>query len=151
MSAPSQTSELTESVASAGQLVPALRSAAAAALVAFGLCFPIISYHAESNIENELVLIGRWPLSFAIAAIVFLFVFLRQMARADWRVWFDRVGSIAAGGMGGALVQAAREGEGTAPPSAVRERSGVISARSRSAWSLRFRCSRLASLVRAPR
>jgi len=124
MSAPSQTSELTESVASAGQLVPALRSAAAAGLVAFGLSFPIISYHAESNMENELVLIGRWPLSFAIAAIVFLFVFLRQMARADWRVWFDRVGSIAAGGMGGALVQAAREGEGTAPPSAARAAFG---------------------------
>src|SRR5271170_2305342 len=124
MTAPSQTSELTEGAASAGQLVPALRSAAAAALVAFGLCFPIISYHAESNIENELILIGRWPLSFAIAAIVFLFVFLRQMAQADWRVWFDRVGSIAAGGMGGALVQAAREGEGTAPPSAARAAFG---------------------------
>jgi branched-chain amino acid transport system permease protein len=120
MSAPSQTSQLTESVATVGQLVPALRTAAAAALVAFGLSFPIISYHAESNIENELILIGRWPLSFAIAAIVFLFVFLRQMARADWRIWFDRVGSVAAGGMGGALVQAAREGEGTAPPSAAR-------------------------------
>ena len=120
MSAPSQTSQLAESSASAGQLVPALRTAAAAALVAFGLCFPIISYHAELNINNELVLIGRWPLSFAIAALVFVFVFLRQMARADWRIWFDRVGSIAAGGMGGALAQAAREGEGTAPPSAAR-------------------------------
>src|SRR5271167_3893230 len=120
MSAPSQTSELTERVATVGQLVPALRTAAAAALVAFGLCFPIISYHAESNIENELVLIGRWPLSFGIAALVFVFVFLRQMARADWRIWFDRVGSVAAGGMGGALAQAAREGEGTAPPSAAR-------------------------------
>ena len=42
------------------------------------------------------------------------------MAGSDWRVWFDRVGSIAAGGMGGALVQAAREGEGTAPPSRLR-------------------------------
>ena len=92
----------------------------AAALVAFGLAFPIISYHAESNINNELVLIGRWPLSFGIAAIVFLFVFLRQMAASDWRVWFDRVGAIAAGGMGGALVQAAREGEGVAPPSRAR-------------------------------
>jgi branched-chain amino acid transport system permease protein len=119
MSAPSQTSELTAPVATAAQLVPALRNAAAAGLVAFGLSFPIISYHAESNINNELVLIGRWPLSFAIAAIVFAFVFLRQMARADWRIWFDRVGSIAAGGMGGA-VQAAGEGEGTAPPSAAR-------------------------------
>ena len=42
------------------------------------------------------------------------------MANADWRVWFDRVGAIAAGGMGGALVQAAREGEGVAPPSPAR-------------------------------
>jgi branched-chain amino acid transport system permease protein len=120
MSAPSQTTELAEGAAAAGHLVPALRTAAAAALVAFGLSFPIISYHAESNIENELILIGRWPLSFGIAAIVFLFVFLRQMSRADWRMWFDRVGSIAAGGMGGALVQAAREGEGVAPPSRAR-------------------------------
>src|SRR5580658_8516136 len=120
MSAPSQTSEIAVPAATAAQFVPALRTAAAAGAVAFGLSFPIISYHAESNINNELVLIGRWPLSFAIAAIVFVFVFLRQMARADWRVWFDRVGSIAAGGMGGALVQAAREGEGVAPPSPAR-------------------------------
>src|SRR6516164_7462227 len=120
MTAPSQTSDLATPAETTAQFVPALRNAAAAALVAFGLAFPIISYHAESNINNELVLIGRWPLSFAIAAIVFAFVFLRQMARADWRIWFDRVGSVAAGGMGGALVQAAREGEGTAPPSAAR-------------------------------
>jgi branched-chain amino acid transport system permease protein len=104
----------------ASQLVPALRTAIVSALVAFGLCFPIISYHAESNINNELILTGRWPLTFIITAIVFVFVFLRQMANADWRVWFDRFGSIAAGGMGGALVQAAREGEGVAPPSQAR-------------------------------
>jgi len=115
-----QASPLAETVVSTGQLVPSLRTAAAAACVAFGLSFPIISYHAESNINNELVLGGRWPLSFGIAAIVFVFVFLRQMARADWRIWFDRLGSIAAGGMGGALVQAAREGEGVAPPSRAR-------------------------------
>ncbi len=120
MTAAPQTSQIAETVVSTGQLVPSLRSAAAAACVAFGLSFPIISYHAESNINNELVLSSRWPLAFGIAAIVFAFVFLRQMARADWRVWFDRVGSIAAGGMGGALVQAAREGEGVAPPSLAR-------------------------------
>ena len=120
MSAPSQTSEIAAPAASTAQFGPALRNAAAAGLVAFGLSFPIISYQAVSNINNELVLVGRWPLSFAIAAIVFAFVFLRQMARADWRIWFDRVGSVAAGGMGGVLVQAAREGEGTAPPSATR-------------------------------
>ena len=120
MSAPSQSSQIVAPAASTAQFGPALRNAAAAGLVAFGLSFPIISYQAVSNINNELVLVGRWPLSFAIAAIVFAFVFLRQMARADWRIWFDRVGSAAAGGMGGVLVQAAREGEGTAPPSAAR-------------------------------
>ena len=52
----------------ASSVVPALRNALAAALVAFGLCFPIISFHAESNINNELILIGRWPLSFGVAA-----------------------------------------------------------------------------------
>jgi branched-chain amino acid transport system permease protein len=102
------------------QLVPALRNAAAAALVAFGLTFPIISYRAEANINNELVLGSRWSYSFAIAAIVFVFVLLRQMATSDWRIWFDRVGAVATGGMGGALVQAAREGEGVAPPSPAR-------------------------------
>ena len=125
MSVAPQTSSLSQpSAAAAAQLVPALRTAAAAALVAFGLSFPIISYHAESNINNELVLIGRWFWSFVIAAIVFVFVFLRQMANSDWRVWFDRVGAIAVGGMGGALVQAAREGEGVAPPSRARVLAG---------------------------
>ena len=122
MTAAPQTTPLAKAdeTAAASQLVPALRNAIVSALVAFGLCFPIISYHAESNINNELILTGRWPLSFGIAAIVFVFVFLRQMANADWRIWFDRFGSIVAGGMGGALVQAAREGEGVAPPSAAR-------------------------------
>src|SRR6202046_2084419 len=136
MSAPSQTSELTAApVATAAQLVPALRTAAAAGLVAFGLSFPIISYHAESNINNELVLIGRWPLSFAIAAIVFAFVFLRQMARADWRIWFDRVGSIAAGGAGAGRWRR-RRGKARARPRRRPPgwRSGVISARSCLAW-----------------
>ena len=47
MSAPSQTSEIAAPVATAAQFVPALRTAAAAGLVAFCLSFPIISYHAE--------------------------------------------------------------------------------------------------------
>jgi len=122
--APQTTPLAAASETTASQFVPALRTAIAAALVAFALSFPIISYHAESNIENELVLIGRWPLSFGISALVFVFVLLRQMAGGDWRIWFDRFGSIAAGGMGGALVQAAREGEGVAPPSAARQAFG---------------------------
>ena len=120
MTAAPQTSPLAETVESSGQLVSSLKSAAAAALVAFGMSFPILSYRAEANINNELVLAGRWPLSFALAGIVFIFVFLRLMARTDWRIWFDRVGAIAIGGMGGALVQAAREGEDVARPSRAR-------------------------------
>src|SRR5260370_28827213 len=120
MSAAPQTTPFADSAESSGQLGSSLRSAAAAALVAFGLSFPILSYHAESNINNELGLVGRWPLSLGLATIVFIFVFLRQMARADWRMWFDRFGSIPAGGIGGALVQAAREGEGVAPASRAR-------------------------------
>src|ERR1700723_3123476 len=100
MTAPSQTTEIAAPVATTGRLVPALRNAAAAGLVAFGASFPIITYHAESNINNELVLTARWPLSFGFAALVFVFVLLRQMARADWRIWFDPFGSAAAGGMG---------------------------------------------------
>jgi branched-chain amino acid transport system permease protein len=127
MTAAPQTKPQTAQIAratSAAQVVPALRTAFVAALVAFGLAFPIISYHAEANINNELVLTSRWPLSFGISALVFAFVFLRQMSTSDWRIWFDRFGSIAAGGMGGALVQAAREGEGTARPSAARAAFG---------------------------
>ncbi len=121
MSAAPQSTPVADSVQTgAAQFAPALRTAFVAGLVTLGLSFPIISYQAESNINNELVLVGRWPLSFAIAAIFFVFVFLRQMAGSDWRIWFDRIGSAAAGGMGGALVQAAREGEGTAPPSRAR-------------------------------
>ncbi len=105
---------------SAAPFLIALRNAFAAALVAFGLCFPIVSYHAEANINNELVLTGRWPLSIGVSVLVFAYVLFRQMSPPDWRLWFDRVGSVAAGGMGGALVEAAREGEGVAPPSRAR-------------------------------
>ena len=117
---PQSTSVAETKQATASSVLPALRNALAAALVAFGLCFPIISYHAEANINNELVLTGRWPMSFGVAALVFVFVLFRQMSPPDWRVWFDRFGSVAAGGMGGALAESAREGEGVAPPSRAR-------------------------------
>ena len=83
MSAPSQASEIAAPAASAAKFVPALRNAAAAGLVAFCISFPIISYHAESNINNELVLTSRWSLSFGFAALVFVFFF--QIGRASCR------------------------------------------------------------------
>src|SRR5271165_880341 len=123
MTAAPQTTPLASADEStASQLVPALRTAFVSALVAFGLSFPIISYHAEANINNELVLIGRWPLSFGIAALVFLFVLMRQVSPPDWRIWFDRLGAVAAGGLGGALAESAAEGEGVAAPSRARAR-----------------------------
>ena len=60
------------------------------------------------------------------------------MSPPDWRVWFDRVGVVAAGGMGGALAEAAREGEGVAPPSPRPSRSRKYSGRSRSVSSSCF-------------
>ena len=61
MTAAPQTSQLAETVVSTGQLVPSLRSAAAAACVAFGLSFPIISYHAE--VEHQQRARARRPLA----------------------------------------------------------------------------------------
>jgi branched-chain amino acid transport system permease protein len=120
MTATPQPTRAADGAQATARIGPALRTAFAAALVAFGLAFPIISYQALENIDNVLVLKSRWTLSLAISAIVFVFVLLRQMARDDWRVWFDRIGAVAVGGMGGALAESAREGEGTAQPSAAR-------------------------------
>ena len=58
--------------------------------------------------------------------LVFLFVLFRQMSPPDWRVWFDRVGAVAAGGLGGALAEVGRRrGGGRAavsrPPRASRK------------------------------
>ena len=69
-----------------------IRNAAAAALVTFGLCFPIIAYQAESNIDNELVLRARWGLTFVLTAIVFVFVLVRQISPAT----FSRAPAVAA-------------------------------------------------------
>ena len=103
--APQTTPLATASEATASQLVPALRTAIAAALVAFALSFPIIllsrriQQRQRARPHRALAAVVR------LAAIVFVFVFLRQIAGSDWRIWFDRIGSIAAGGMGGALVR----------------------------------------------
>jgi len=48
-----------------------LKSASLSALVAFGLCFPLIAYHADMNISQGLFLESRWPLVMAITALVF--------------------------------------------------------------------------------
>ena len=48
----------------------ALRDAGVTALLAFGLFLPLIGFETQQNIRNELILTTRWPLLFAIVAIV---------------------------------------------------------------------------------
>jgi len=51
-------------------LLRALRETAITALLAFGLFLPLIGFNTVQNIRNELVLETRWPLLFAIVAII---------------------------------------------------------------------------------
>ena len=48
----------------------ALREAGVTALLAFGMFLPLIGFETAQNIRNELILETRWPLLFAIVAIV---------------------------------------------------------------------------------
>jgi branched-chain amino acid transport system permease protein len=48
----------------------ALRDAGVTALLAFGLFLPLIGFQTVTNIRNELILATRWPLLFAIVAVV---------------------------------------------------------------------------------
>ena len=51
-------------------VIRALRDAGIAALLAFGLFLPLIGFQTITNIRNDLILTTRWPLLFAIVAIV---------------------------------------------------------------------------------
>ncbi len=50
--------------------VRALRDAGVTALLAFGLFLPLIGFQTVTDIRNELILTTRWPMLFAIVAIV---------------------------------------------------------------------------------
>src|SRR5258705_5544678 len=49
----------------------ALKDASLSAVVTFGLCFPIVAYRTEQDINNVLVLQSRWGLVLIACAIVF--------------------------------------------------------------------------------
>jgi len=57
-------------------LARAFREAGLAALIVAGLSFPIISYRAEPDFNNNLTLQPRWPLFFIFCAIGFALRFL---------------------------------------------------------------------------
>ena len=48
----------------------ALRDAGITALLAFGLFLPLIGFQTITDIRNNLILTTRWPLLFAIVAVV---------------------------------------------------------------------------------
>src|SRR5689334_11639962 len=48
----------------------AFRDAGITALLAFGLFLPLIGFETVTNVRNDLILTTRWPLLFAVVAIV---------------------------------------------------------------------------------
>ena len=65
-------------------MVRALREAALAGLIAFGLFLPLIGFNTVQNIHNELVLETRWPLLAAMVAIIAGGRFLQALLIAPW-------------------------------------------------------------------
>ena len=48
----------------------ALRDAGVTALLAFGLFLPLIGFQTVTDVRNDLILDTRWPLLFAVVALV---------------------------------------------------------------------------------
>jgi len=66
----------------ATDLARAVKDAALAALVAFGLFLPLVGFKTVANMRNEIELETRWPLLFALVAIVAVARFLRALMLA---------------------------------------------------------------------
>jgi branched-chain amino acid transport system permease protein len=65
------------------RIVSALLSALGAALIAFGLCVPIIAFRTEQDMSNVLVVQPRWGLVAQIVGLVFV-------ARLAYMLWPER-------------------------------------------------------------
>src|SRR5215204_2740246 len=70
--------------ASRVDVVCALRSAALAGLIAFGLFLPLIGFQTVQDMRNQLVLETRWPLLFALVAIIAGLRFLQALVITPW-------------------------------------------------------------------
>src|SRR4051812_11008666 len=68
--------EMSVEPSAATGLAGALRQTAVTALLTFGLLLPLIGFDTVQNIRNELVLETRWPLLFALVAVVSVLRFL---------------------------------------------------------------------------
>src|SRR5438067_5955956 len=71
--------------ASRVDIIRALREAALAGLIAFGLFLPLIGFNTVQNIRNELVLETRWPLLATFVGIVAA----GRLIYALWQQWSD--------------------------------------------------------------
>jgi branched-chain amino acid transport system permease protein len=73
-------------VVSAGvDVMGAVKNAAIAALLAFGLFLPLIGFKTEQDIRNELALETRWPLLFTFVAIVAAAHLFGSLVVTPWR------------------------------------------------------------------
>jgi branched-chain amino acid transport system permease protein len=63
----------------------AVKNAAIAALLAFGLFLPLIGFKTEQDIRNELALETRWPLLFIFVAIVAAAHLFGSLVVTPWR------------------------------------------------------------------
>jgi branched-chain amino acid transport system permease protein len=88
--------ELEESAAAArGELAPSvsttplalrgIKEAVFAAIVAFGMFLPLIGFETGQDMDNRLILKTRWPLLFAVVAIVAIGRFLFVAIVTPWR------------------------------------------------------------------
>jgi branched-chain amino acid transport system permease protein len=59
----------------------ALKSALLAAIVTFGLAFPIVALRTDTNLSNQLVLTERWGLAFILSGLAFVAVLLLGLLR----------------------------------------------------------------------
>lgn len=69
----------------AGRVAAAIRDAAFATLLAFGMCVPIIALRTEQDIDNRLVLIPRWNYVVIICALVFVVRLIACLAKGTIR------------------------------------------------------------------
>ena len=58
------------------QVIAALKSAALAAAIMAGLCFPIVAFQAEPDFSNQLRVVTRWPLVAVFVGLAFALRFI---------------------------------------------------------------------------
>ena len=62
----------------------ALRDAGVTALLAFGLFLPLVGFQTVTNVRNDLILVTRWPLLFAVVCIVGIGRLAYSLAIEPW-------------------------------------------------------------------